>query len=119
MFKQSIRLAAGAALEARLKRPDFPHIGDKTLLDCELFALLVQREVDRSHECGDGVIPPGDSGLPTRSDLLPKQRGKQKPWANTFTFPHSLVGSGQGNFNKPRALRLFQDDIEEREQTVV
>jgi hypothetical protein len=51
--------------------------------------------------------------------LLPKQRGKQKPWANAFTFPHPLIGSGQGNFHKPRALRLFEDDIQEREQTVV
>ncbi len=54
-----------------------------------------------------------------RQHLVPEQGGEQEARRGAFAAPHAVVGVGQRQHDELLAHRLFENDVEQRQQAVV
>ena len=119
VFEHTIGRTAGAALEPWLQAPDFAHVGRETALNGQFFGLLVEHSVHGSTQSRDGVFAARQGFLPEFEDFMPEQAGKQKARRGGFPGMDAVVGVLQRQSDEPFTHRLFEHDVEHRQQTVM
>ena len=93
MLQQLVGHAAGAALEARLQRPDFAHVGGDAVLDRELVFLCVDHNRHGLEQGRHRMFTTCLEFGPFSQHLMPQQRGEQKAGRHAAALIDALVGA--------------------------
>ena len=118
-FEQPERPLARALLEPRLQRPDLLHHPDKALGDGKLLGLAIEHLVHRGVQSGDRPLARLFPCFPCLVDIVPEQGGKQETRRHRLALAHPLVRVGKRQFDEFLSLRLLEDHVEQRQQTVM
>ena len=110
---------AGALFETRLQGPDVLDVAGNAPRDGELFALHVEHRVHCLIQRRNLRFPVGLELFPVHQHFVPEQRGEQEAWGNALVAANAVVGIGQRQHHEFLAHRLFENDVEQRQQAVV
>ena len=119
MFEEAVGPLAGTRLETRLQRPDVLDVAGDAAGDGELLALDVEHRVHGLIERGNLQFAGGLELFPVRQHFVPEQRREQEAGRDALAGTDALVGIGQREHDELLAQRLFENDVEQRQQAMM
>src|SRR2546428_838011 len=119
MLEQPERPLAGALLEPRLQRPRFLDRRFETTRDRESLGLLREHAIHCREQRGHRPLTFCLRRVPAHQYFVPEQRREQKGRSHRLAGPHALVGTGERELDEPRAQRLLEYYVEQRQHAMM